>query len=42
MAAAPAPDRDYLVLVAAEAVDEISLVRFGPGGARVEHRHGSA
>jgi DNA-binding beta-propeller fold protein YncE len=40
MAAAPAPDRDYLVLVAAEAVDEISLVRFGPGGARVEHRHG--
>jgi DNA-binding beta-propeller fold protein YncE len=34
-----APDRDYLVLVAAEAIDEVSLVRFGPGGARVERRH---
>jgi DNA-binding beta-propeller fold protein YncE len=39
MAAAPAPDRDYLVLVAAEAVDEISLIRFGPGGAHIEHQH---
>jgi DNA-binding beta-propeller fold protein YncE len=34
-----APDRDYLVLVAAEAIDEVSLVRFGPAGARVERRH---
>jgi DNA-binding beta-propeller fold protein YncE len=39
MAAAPAPERDYLVLVAAEAVDEISLVRFGPAGAHIEHQH---
>jgi DNA-binding beta-propeller fold protein YncE len=39
MAAAPGPQRDYLVLVAAEAVDEISLIRFGPAGARVEHQH---
>lgn len=30
------PDRDYLVFVAAEAVDRVSLVRFGPAGARVE------
>ncbi|CAN5658816.1 YncE family protein [soil metagenome] len=34
-----APDRDYLVRVAAEAIDEVSLVRFGPAGARVERRH---
>lgn len=39
MAAAPAPVRDYLVLVAAEAVDEISLIRFGPGGGRIERQH---
>ena len=31
------PDKDYLVFVAAEAADRISLVRFGPGGgARVD------
>ncbi|MGH7674526.1 MAG: YncE family protein, partial [Gemmatimonadales bacterium] len=45
LAAAPAlaqgpavapPDRDYLVLVAAEATDRIAVIRFGPGGARVE------
>ena len=34
--AAPAAARDYLVLVASEAVDQIALVRFGPAGARVE------
>jgi DNA-binding beta-propeller fold protein YncE len=39
MAAAPAPERDYLVYVAAEAVDRIALIRFGPGGARVEREH---
>ena len=32
----PQPGRDYLVFVAAEAADRVSLVRFGPGGARVE------
>jgi DNA-binding beta-propeller fold protein YncE len=31
-----APEADYLVFVAAEAVDQIALVRFGPGGARIE------
>jgi DNA-binding beta-propeller fold protein YncE len=40
MAAAPAPERDYLVLVASEAVDRIALVRFGPDGGRVEREHG--
>ncbi|MEP6742292.1 MAG: YncE family protein [bacterium] len=30
------PDKDYLVYVLSEAADTISLVRFGPGGARVE------
>ena len=36
-AATPAPpDRDYLVFVASEGNDRIALVRFGPGGARVE------
>ncbi len=30
------PDRDYLVLVASEATDQITLVRFGPAGARIE------
>src|SRR5688572_10606628 len=37
-AQASAPQRDYLVFVASEAVDQIALVRFGPGGARVERR----
>ena len=36
--ATTAPERDYLVFVASEAVDEIALVRFGPKGARVERR----
>ncbi|MDQ3995766.1 MAG: YncE family protein [Gemmatimonadota bacterium] len=30
------PDRDYLVFIGSEATDKIALVRFGPGGARVE------
>jgi DNA-binding beta-propeller fold protein YncE len=30
------PDKDYLVYVLSEAADTISLVRFGPSGARVE------
>lgn len=30
------PDRDYLVFVASEGNDQISLIRFGPRGARVE------
>jgi len=32
-----APTLDYLVLVASEGNDRISLVRFGPAGASVEH-----
>jgi DNA-binding beta-propeller fold protein YncE len=32
-----APEQDYLVLVASEGNDRISLVRFGPAGASVEH-----
>jgi DNA-binding beta-propeller fold protein YncE len=31
------PDKDYLVYVVSEAADKISLVRFGPKGARVDH-----
>jgi DNA-binding beta-propeller fold protein YncE len=31
------PDKDYLIYVLSEAADTISLVRFGPGGARVDH-----
>ena len=31
------PDKDYLVYVLSEAADKISLVRFGPSGARVDH-----
>lgn len=34
--AATPPDRDYLVFVASEGNDQISLVRFGPHGARIE------
>ena len=43
LAAAPAafaqtkPDKDYLVYVLSEAADTISLIRFGPSGARVDH-----
>jgi len=32
----PTPDQDYLVLVASEGNDRISLVRYGPAGASVE------
>src|SRR5207244_6390030 len=31
------PDKDYLVYVVSESADKIALVRFGPGGARVDH-----
>jgi DNA-binding beta-propeller fold protein YncE len=37
--AAAAPDREYHVIVAAEAVDEISHIRFGPDGAHVVRRY---
>ena len=32
----PRPSKDYLVLVASEAVDKVALIRFGPKGAVVE------
>ena len=40
LAGSPAgpPDRDYLMFVASEGNDRISLVRFGPTGARVERQ----
>ena len=31
------PDKDYLVYVLSEGADTISLIRFGPSGARVDH-----
>jgi DNA-binding beta-propeller fold protein YncE len=31
------PAKDYLVYVLSEAADKISVIRFGPGGARVDH-----
>ena len=31
------PTQDYLVYVLSEAADKISLIRFGPAGARVDH-----
>jgi DNA-binding beta-propeller fold protein YncE len=31
------PDKDYLVYVLSEAADTISLIRFGPRGARLDH-----
>ncbi len=31
-----APEQDYLVYVLSESADKIALIRFGPGGARVE------
>lgn len=34
-----APDRDYLVFVASEGNDQISLIRFGSKGARIERQH---
>lgn len=33
----PKPEQDYLVYVLSESADRIALVRFGPGGARVDH-----
>jgi DNA-binding beta-propeller fold protein YncE len=36
VAAQRPPDQDYLVYVVSESTDKISLVRFGPKGARVE------
>jgi DNA-binding beta-propeller fold protein YncE len=40
LAGSPAgpPDRDYFMFVASEGNDRISLVRFGPSGARVERQ----
>src|SRR5262245_48401181 len=32
------PDKDYLVYVVSESADKIALVRFGPGGARIDHQ----
>src|SRR5215470_3382740 len=32
------PDKDYLVYVVCESADKIVLVRFGPGGARIDHQ----
>jgi DNA-binding beta-propeller fold protein YncE len=31
------PDKEYFVYVLSEAADKISLIRFGPAGARVDH-----
>lgn len=31
------PDKDYLVYVVSEGADKISLIRFGPNGARIDH-----
>lgn len=35
-AAVAAPERDYLLYVVAESADQVALVRFGPGGIRIE------
>lgn len=35
------PEQDYLVYVVSESADEITLVRFGPKGARVDHKLGT-
>jgi DNA-binding beta-propeller fold protein YncE len=35
------PAEDYLVYVVSESADEITLVRFGPKGARVDHKIGT-
>jgi len=40
LAAQPEPERTYWVWVASEAVDRLTLVRFGPGGAHVEREVG--
>jgi DNA-binding beta-propeller fold protein YncE len=33
------PTQDYLLLVVAESADQVALVRFGPGGAKIERSH---
>src|SRR3954454_14631543 len=38
VAAQRPPDQDYLVYVVSESSDKVSVVRFGPAGARVERR----
>ncbi|HEY0323336.1 MAG TPA: YncE family protein [Pyrinomonadaceae bacterium] len=40
-AVASPPEQDYLVYVVSESADEITLVRFGPKGARVDHKLGT-
>jgi DNA-binding beta-propeller fold protein YncE len=37
--AAQPPTNDYLVYTVAESADQLALVRFGPGGIRVEREH---
>ena len=32
------PEKDYLIYVVSESADKIALVRFGPGGARIDHQ----
>ena len=32
------PDKDYLVYVVSESADKITLIRFGPNGARIDHQ----
>src|SRR5678809_532837 len=32
------PDQDYLLYVLSEGADKISLIRFGPAGARIDHK----
>ncbi len=38
IAAQTKPDKDYLVYVVSESADKIALIRFGPGGARIDHQ----
>jgi DNA-binding beta-propeller fold protein YncE len=35
------PGKDYLVYVVSESADKISLIRFGPKGARIDHQLGT-
>lgn len=32
------PDKDYLVYVVSESADKLALIRFGPGGARIDRQ----
>jgi DNA-binding beta-propeller fold protein YncE len=32
------PDKEYLVYVLSESADKIAVIRFGPGGARIDHQ----